>query len=154
MVVRSQDGGFVSAWRGGLAASVQGELREGTVSQRGPACFLTIEGATEVRLWGASSRQGPEHGFLLPLPFQGIFLSRWNVEQGQLGESKRGGYSTLGFATLFLGHQVIPTPWLLRTLVRGGLGMASGGAWVAHLPGGSLLTHAELWCEFKKCITP
>lgn len=73
MVVQTQAGGFVSARRRGLPAPVQDELKQGTVSQRGPWYLLAREGASEVGLWDAGSKQGPEHEFLFLLPFQGIF---------------------------------------------------------------------------------
>lgn len=38
----------------------------------------------------------------------GHLLNRWLVEQGQMGENRRGGYKRLGFASLLLQKQFIP----------------------------------------------
>lgn len=74
MAVQIQDGGFVSAWRGGLTAFVQGELRAGTVSQKRPGCFLTIEGAMEVRLWGCPAPgRAQSMNFCSPFPSRAFF---------------------------------------------------------------------------------
>lgn len=72
-------------------------------------------------------------------------MNRWNVEQDRLGENRRG-YKRPDVPICFSGNRCFQLPGYWRTVVRGDLGMASGGVWVADLPRGSLVRDAvHLW---------